>query len=120
MSGQAVRAKYSDSSHQFDIPIVKTLNKTKTLTMARSQATKMMTRKDSEQLTDDERESQVASPTRVAFPTRVASPTIPPCEIDETVQKHPATLTAAERNSQAFWTPEILQGVRDAKRNAQK
>ena len=54
------------------------LDKTKTLTMARSQATKKVTRKGSKQLTDEERASQVASP------IRSPSPTIPPGEIDET------------------------------------
>ena len=39
------------------------LDKTKTLTMARSQATKRVTRKGLKQLTDEERASQVASPT---------------------------------------------------------
>ena len=73
-----------------------------------------MTRKGSKQLTDDERASQVASLTRVAFPT------IPPGEIDGTVQRDPATLTAAERKSQAFWTPEILQGVQDAQKKRAK
>ena len=112
--------KYPDSSHQFDSTIVKTLDKTKTLTMARSQATKKMTRKGSKQLTDDERESLVASPTRVASQTRVASPTIPPDKIDGTIQRDPATLAAIERKSQAFWTPEILQGVRDAQKKCAK
>ena len=48
------------------------------------------------------------------------SPTIPPGEIDGTVLKYPATLTAAERKSQAFWTPEILQGVQDAQKKRAK
>ena len=67
-----------------------------------------MTRKGSKQLTDDERASQVASPT------------IPPGEIDGIVLKDPATLTAAERKSQAFWAPEILKGVRDAQKKRAK
>ena len=61
-----------------------------------------MTRKGSKQLTDDERASQVASPT------------LPLGETDGTVLKDPATLTEAERKSQEFWTPERLQGVREA------
>ena len=73
--------------------------------MARSRATKRMTRKGSKQLTDDERASQVVSP------TRVASPTIPPGEIDGTVHRDQATLTAAKRKSQALWTPEILHDL---------
>ena len=88
--------------------------------MARSQATKRVTRKGSKQLTDEERASQVAFPTRVASPTRVPSPTIPPGEIDGTIMRYPVTLTAAERKSQAFWTPEMLQGVRDAQKKRAK
>ena len=83
--------------------------------MARTQSTRRMTRKGSKQLTDDKRASQVASLTRVASPTRIVSPTIPPGKIDGTIQKDPATLTAAKRKSQAFWTPEILQGAREVK-----
>ena len=60
--------------HKLDRP----LNKTKTLTMAQSQATKRVTRKGSKHLTDKERASQIASP------IRSPSPTIPPGEIDET------------------------------------
>ena len=69
--------------------------------MARSQATGRMTRKGSKQLTDNERASQLAYPT------------LAPGETDGTVLKDPATLTAAERKSQEFWTPEILQGARE-------
>ena len=64
--------------------------------MARSQATKRVTRKGSKQLTDKERASQVASP------TRSPSPKIPPGEIDATIMIDPATLTEAGRRSQAF------------------
>ena len=60
--------------HKLDSP----LDKTKTLTMARSHKTKRLTRKGSKQLTDEERASQVASP------IRSLSPTIPPGETDET------------------------------------
>ena len=60
-----------------------------------------MTRKGSKELTDGERASQVASPT------------LPPGKTDRTVLKDPATLTAAERKSQSFWTPEILQGAQE-------
>ena len=65
------------------------LDKTKTLTMARLQKSKRVTRKGSKQLTDEERASQVASP------IRSPSPTIPPGEIDE-------TLTEPGRRAQAF------------------
>ena len=34
--------------------------------------------------------------------------------------KDPVTLTAAEIKSQAFWTPEILQSVRDAQKKRAK
>ena len=96
--------KYPDRSHKFDSP----LDKTKTLTMARSQATKRVTRKGSKQLTDEERESQVASL------IRAQSPKIPPGNIDATIMRDPVTLTAAERKSQALFTPEMMQGVQDA------
>ena len=79
-----------------------------------------MTRKGSKQLTDNKIASQVASPTKVASPTRVASPTIPPGEIYGTIQRDPAKLTAIERKSQAFWTPEILQGIREAQKKRAK
>ena len=68
--------------------------------MAQLQATQRMTRKGSKQLTDDEIASQVASPT------------LAPGETDGTVLKDPATLTAAERKSSTFWTPDRLQGIR--------
>ena len=64
--------------------------------MARSQKTKRVTIKGSKQLTDEERASQVASP------TRSPSPTIPPGETDEPIMRYPATLTEAGRRSQAF------------------
>ena len=67
-----------------------------------------MTRKGSEQLTDDERASQVASPT------------LAPGEMDQTILKYPATLTEAERKSQKFWTPERLQGIRYAQKRRAK
>ena len=72
------------------------------------------------QLTDEERASQVASRTRVASPTRVAYLTIPPGEIDGTIMRDPATLTAIERKSQAFFTQEMMQGVRDAQKKCAK
>ena len=71
--------------------------------MARSQATKRVTRKGSKQLTDEERESQVASP------IRSPSPKIPPGE--------------AEDNGPGgfpFFTPEIMQGVREAQKKRAK
>ena len=64
--------------------------------MAQSQVTKMVTRKGSKQLIDEERASQVASL------TRAPSPTIPPGEIDGTIMKDPVTLTAAKRKSQSL------------------
>ena len=64
--------------------------------MARLQKTKRVTRKGSKQLTDEERASQVASP------TRSPSPTIQPGEIDELIMRDPATLTEAGIRSQAF------------------
>ena len=73
-----------------------------------------MTRKGSKQLTDEERASQVASP------TRAPSPTIPPDEIDATIMRDPETLTEAERRSQAFFTPEMMQGVREAQKKRAK
>ena len=76
--------------------------------MARLQATRRMTRKGSKQLTDDKRASQVASPT------------LAPGETDGTVLKDPATLTAAERKCSTFWTPERLQGIRDAQERCAK
>ena len=79
-----------------------------------------MTRKGSKQLTDEEIASQVASPTRLASPTRAPSPTIPPGEIDGTIMRDPATLTSAERKSQAFFTPEMMQGIRDAQKKRAK
>ena len=82
--------------------------------MARSQATKRVTRKGSKQLTDEERASQVASP------TRSPSPKIPPGEIDATIMRDPATLTEAERRSQAFFTPEMMQGVREPQKKRAK
>ena len=108
--------KYPDRSHKFDSP----LEKTKTLTMAQSQAKKRVTRKGSKQLTDEERASQVASQTRVASLTRAPSPTIPPGEIDGTIMRDPETLTAAEKKSQSFFTPEMMQGVRDAQKKRAK
>ena len=69
--------------------------------MAQKQATQRMTRKGSKHLTEDERASQLASQT------------LAPGEMDPTVLKDPATLTAAERKSQAFWNPEILQGAQE-------
>ena len=108
--------KYPDSSHKFDSP----LDKTKTLTMVRLQGTKRVTRKGSKQLTDEERSSQVASPTSVASPTRAPSPRIPPGKMDGTIMRDPTTLIAAERKSQAFFTPEMLQGVRDAQKKRAK
>ena len=74
--------------------------------MARSQATKRVTRKGLKQLTDEERASQVASL------TRAPSATISPGEIDATIMRDPATLTEAERRSQAFFTPEMMLGAR--------
>ena len=71
--------------------------------MAQSQATKRVTRKGSKQLTDEERASQVASP------IRSPSPTIPPGE--------------AEDNSPGgspLFTPEIMQGVREAQKKRVK
>ena len=110
--------------------------------MAQSQATKRVTRKGSKQLTDKERASQVASL------TRSPSLTIPPGEIDEPIIRDPATLTEAGRRSQAFarqmkaddikraeraegptpeakrgspfFTPEIMQGVREAQEKRAK
>ena len=82
--------------------------------MARSQATKAVTRKSSKQLTDEERASQVASP------TRASSLTIPPGEIDATIMRYPATLTEAERRSQAFFTLEMMQGIQDAQKKRPK
>ena len=102
--------KYPDRYHKFDSP----LDKTKTLTMARSQATKRVTRKGSKQQTDKERASQVASP------TRAPSLTIQPGKIDATIMRDPATLTAANRKSQAFFTLEMMQGVRDAQKKRAK
>ena len=67
--------------------------------MARLQATKRVTRKGSKQLTDKERASQVASP------TRSPSPTIPPGEIDDN-----------DPGGSPFFTPEIMQGVREAQK----
>ena len=68
-----------------------------------------MTRKCSKQLTDDERASQVASPT------------LAPGETDQTIFKDPATLTEAERQSQElFNTPERIQGIRDAQKRRAK
>ena len=78
--------------HKLDIPI----NKTKTLTMARSKKTKRVTRKGSKQLTDEERASQVASP------IRSLSPKIPPGKIDDPIMIDPATLTESGIRSQAF------------------
>ena len=68
----------------------------------------------SKQLTDEERASQVASP------TRSPSPIIPPGKIDATIMRDPATLTEAERRSQAFFTPEMMQGVREAQKKSAK
>ena len=82
--------------------------------MAQSQATKRVTIMGSKQLTDEERASQVASP------KRAPSPTIPPGEIDATIMRDPATLTAAERKYQALFTPEMMQGVRDAQKKRAK
>ena len=53
-------------------------------------------------MTDEERASQVASPT------------LAPSKTDGTVLKDPATLTAAKRKLSTFFTPEIMQGVREA------
>ena len=78
------------------------------------QATKRVTRKGSKQLTDEEISSQVASP------TRAPSPTIPPGEIDSTIMRDPATLTKAERRSQALFTPEMMKGVREAQKKRAK
>ena len=69
--------------------------------MARSQVNRRMTRKGSKQLTKDKRAS------------RIASPTLAPGEMDPTVLKYPVTLTVDERKSQAFCTPEILQGAQE-------
>ena len=74
------------------------LDKTKTLTMARSQATKRVTRKGSKHLTDEERASQVASPT------------IPP-------------ESEGEDNGPGrspFFTPEVMRGVREAQKKRAK
>ena len=79
-----------------------------------------MTRKGSKQLTDEERSSQVASPTSVASPTRAPSPRIPPGKMDGTIMRDPEILTAIERKSPSFWTPEILQGVKDAQKKHAK
>ena len=63
-----------------------------------------MTRKVSNQLTDDERASQVASLT------------LAPGEEDQTIFKDPVTLTETGRKSQElFNTPERIQGIQDAK-----
>ena len=59
-------------------------------------------------MTDEERASQVASPT------------LAPGETDGTVLKDPATLTAAKRKYSTFWTPEILQGIQDAQEKRTK
>ena len=68
-----------------------------------------MTRKGSKQLKDDERASQVASPT------------LAPGETDQTIMKDPATLTEAKRKSQEFFnTPERLQGIRDTQKRRAK
>ena len=57
---------------------------------------------------------------QVASPIRSPSPTIPPSEIDATIMRDPATLTEAERRSQAFFTPEMMQGVREAQKKRAK
>ena len=67
-----------------------------------------MTRKGPKQLTDDERASQVASPT------------LAPGETDQKILKDPATLMEAKRKSQEFWTPERLQGIQDAQERRAK
>ena len=60
------------------------------MTVARTQSTRRITRKGSKQLTDDKRAFQV-------------------------MFKDPATLTEAERQSQAFFnTPERIKGIGDA------
>ena len=53
-------------------------------------------------MTDKERASQVASPT------------LAPGKTDGAVLKDPATLTAAKRKPSTFFTPEIMQGIREA------
>ena len=75
------------------------LDKTKTLTMAQSQATKRVTRKGSKQLTDEERVSQVASL------IRSPSPTIPSGEAEDNGP-----------GGSPFFTPEIMQGVQEAQK----
>ena len=71
--------------------------------MARSQATKRVTRKGSKQLTDEERASQVASPIRSPYPT------IPPGEAEDN-----------GLGGSPFFTPEIMQGVREAQKKRAK
>ena len=44
----------------------------------------------------------------------------PPGETDQKLLKDPATLTAAERKYSTFWTPERLQGIRDAQERRAK
>ena len=82
--------------------------------MARSQKTKRVTRKGSKQLTDEERASQVASP------TRSPSPTIQPGEIDEPIMRDPATLTEAGRRSQAFARQMKAGDIKRAERSQQR
>ena len=62
-----------------------------------------MTRKGSKQLTDEERASQVASP------TRSLSPTIPPGEAEDNGP-----------GGSPFFTPEIMQGVQEAQKKRAK
>ena len=71
--------------------------------MVRSQVKKRVTRKGSKQLTDEERASQVLSP------IRSPSPTIPPGEIDDN-----------DPGGSPFFTPEIMQGVREAQKKCAK
>ena len=82
--------------------------------MARSQKTKRVTRKGSKQLIDEERASQVASP------TRSPSPTIPPGEIDEPIMRDPETLTEAGRRSQAFARQMNADDIKRAERAKQR
>ena len=92
--------KLPDRSHKIYSP----LDKTTTMTMARSQKKKRVTRKGSKQLTDEERASQVASP------IRSPSLTIPPGKIDE-------TLTEPGRRAQAFARQIAADEVQEKREN---
>ena len=63
----------------------------------------MVTRKGLKQLTDEEKASQVASP------IRSPSLTVPPGEVDDN-----------DTGGSPFFTPEIMQGVREAQKKRAK